>query len=60
MLEGANPSAEEGDEEGGGEGETQRILDIHDAFRLTKLESPPSKKAYQSEIKSQYKHWSFL
>jgi len=51
-LAGANPSAEGEDAEEGGEGETQRVLDIEDAFRLKKLEGKPSKKMFQTDIKS--------
>jgi hypothetical protein len=53
VLEGANPSAEGDDADEGGEGgETQRVLDIEDQFRLNKIEGKPSKKGFQSEIKS--------
>jgi len=52
VLEGANPSAEGDDADEGGEGgETQRVLDIEDQFRLNKIEGKPSKKGFQSEIK---------
>lgn len=51
VLEGANPSAEGEDEEGGGENDVQRVLDIEDQFRLVKIEGV-SKKAYTSELKS--------
>jgi len=54
VLEGANPSAEDGDEEGGGETEVVRVLDIEDQFRLNKIEGM-SKKAYQSEVKKYLK-----
>ena len=54
VLEGANPSAEGEDADDGGEaGETHRVLDIEDQFRLNKIESKPSKKVFQTEIKSQ-------
>lgn len=52
VLEGANPSAEGEDAEEGGEAEAVKVLDIEDQFRLNKLESKPSKKAFQGEIKS--------
>lgn len=55
VLEGANPSAEEGEDEAGGEVEVVRVLDIEDQFRLNKLESKPSKKAFQAEIKKYLK-----
>ena len=52
VLEGANPSAEGEDaDEGGDAGERKRVLDIEDQFRLNKIESKPSKKGFQSEIK---------
>lgn len=52
VLEGANPSAEGEDADDGGEGgESQRVLDIEDQFRLNKIESKPSKKGFQSDIK---------
>jgi len=54
VLDGANPSAEDGDEEGGGEAEVVRVLDIEDQFRLNKIEGM-SKKAYQSEVKKYLK-----
>lgn len=52
VLEGANASAEGEDAEDAEDGPSQRVLDIQDQFRLNKLESKPSKKAYTSEIKS--------
>ena len=54
VLEGANPSAEGEDADEGGDagGVDQRVLDIEDQFRLNKIESKPSKKAFQGEIKS--------
>lgn len=54
VLEGANPSAEGEDADDGGEGDSQRVLDIEDQFRLNKIESKPSKKAFQGEIKSEW------
>lgn len=52
QLEGANASAEGEDADEGGEGESQRVLDIVRDFRLNAIEAKPSKKAYMSEIKS--------
>lgn len=53
VLEGANPSAEGEDEEGGDEGgDNQPVLDLADSFRWSKLEGGMSKKSYQSELKS--------
>jgi len=51
VLDGANPSAEGEDAEGEDGGEVKRVLDIEDQFRLNKIESKPSKKAFQAEIK---------
>jgi hypothetical protein len=52
VLEGANPSAEGEDADDGGDtGEGKRVLDIEDQFRLNRIESKPSKKVFQSEIK---------
>ena len=56
VLEGANPSAEGEDADEGGEGgESQRVLDIVDQFRLNSV-PPPSKKGYQTHLKSQSKY----
>ena len=53
-LEGANPSAEGEDVDDGGEGgDSKRMLDIEDQFRLNKIEGKPSKKVFQSEIKGE-------
>lgn len=52
VLEGANPSAEGEDADEGGEGETTRVLDIVDQFRLNAIEAKPSKKGFTSDIKS--------
>lgn len=56
VLEGANPSAEGEDADDGGDGESQRVLDIEDQFRLNKIEGKPSKKVYQAEIKKFFKN----
>ncbi|KAL5333268.1 Mss4-like protein [Aspergillus crustosus] len=57
-LEGANPSAEDGDEEGG-EGEETMVHDIEDQFRLVWLKPEeglkPSKDAFKSHLKSYMK-----
>jgi len=55
VLEGANPSAEGEDADEGGDSETVQVLDIEDQFRLNKIESKPSKKAFQGEIKTYVK-----
>ena len=56
-LEGANPSAEGGDDEGG-EGEAVMVHDIEDQFRLVWLKTEeglkPSKDAFKSHLKSMY------
>ncbi|CAL5867059.1 uncharacterized protein PFLUO_LOCUS1271 [Penicillium psychrofluorescens] len=57
-LEGANPSAEGGDDEGG-EGETKMVHDIEDQFRLVWLKTEeglkPSKEAFKGHLKSYVK-----
>lgn len=57
QLEGANPSAEEGGDEGG-EGESVMVHDIEDQFRLIWLKSEegmkPSKEAFKSHLKSMF------
>lgn len=57
-LEGANPSAEGGDEEGG-EGEKIMVHDIEDQFRLVWLKTEeglkPSKDAFKSHLKNYMK-----
>lgn len=57
QLEGANPSAEEG-EDAGGEGESVMVHDIEDQFRLVWLKTEeglkPSKDAYKSHLKSMF------
>jgi hypothetical protein len=54
-LEGANPSAEDAEEEGG-EGEAVMVHDIEDQFRLVWLKPEeglkPSKEDYKSHLKS--------
>lgn len=54
-LEGANPSAEEGGDDGG-EGEAVMIHDIEDQFRLVWLKTEeglkPSKDAFKAHLKS--------
>ena len=56
QLEGANPSAEEGNEGGGDEGEQVMVHDIEDQFRLVWLKPEeglkPSKDAFKSHLKS--------
>lgn len=52
VLEGANPSAEGGDdEEGGDSGQSQQKLDIEDEFRLNKLEGGMDKKTLTNDLK---------
>ncbi|KAE8355964.1 Mss4-like protein [Aspergillus coremiiformis] len=57
-LEGANPSAEGGDEDGG-EGEKVMVHDIEDQFRLVWLKTEeglkPSKDAFKSHLKNYMK-----
>ncbi|KAF7589232.1 hypothetical protein BBP40_004574 [Aspergillus hancockii] len=57
-LEGANPSAEGGDDEGG-EGESVMVHDIEDQFRLVWLKAEeglkPSKDAFKSHLKTYMK-----
>ncbi|PYI32572.1 TCTP family protein [Aspergillus indologenus CBS 114.80] len=59
QLEGANPSAEGGDEDEGGEGEKVMVHDIEDQFRLVWLKTEeglkPSKDAFKSHLKSYMK-----
>ncbi|KAL2000709.1 hypothetical protein VTN02DRAFT_2743 [Thermoascus thermophilus] len=60
VLEGANPSAEGEDEDGGqGEGETKLVYDIEDQFRLVWLKEEegmkPSKDAFKAHLKSYVK-----
>ncbi|KAJ5157968.1 uncharacterized protein N7500_007619 [Penicillium coprophilum] len=54
QLEGANPSAEDAEEEGG-EGEATMVHDIEDQFRLVWLKAEdgakPSKEDYKSHLK---------
>lgn len=58
QLEGANPSAEGGDEDEGGEGEKVMVHDIEDQFRLVWLKTEeglkPSKDAFKSHLKSMF------
>ncbi|KAJ5578773.1 uncharacterized protein N7459_007737 [Penicillium hispanicum] len=58
-LEGANPSAEGGDGDDGGEGEAVMVHDIEDQFRLVWLKTEeglkPSKDAFKSHLKSYVK-----
>ncbi|CAI7630979.1 unnamed protein product [Penicillium glandicola] len=58
QLEGANPSAEDAEEEGG-EGEATMVHDIEDQFRLVWLKiedgAKPSKESYKAHIKSYLK-----
>ncbi|KAL4891597.1 Mss4-like protein [Aspergillus ambiguus] len=58
QLEGANPSAEGGEEEGG-EGEKVMVHDIEDQFRLVWLKTEegmkPSKDAFKSHLKTYMK-----
>lgn len=57
QLEGANPSAEEGGDEGG-EGEAVMVHDIEDQFRLVWLKPEeglkPSKDAFKAHLKGSY------
>ncbi|KAJ5676492.1 Translationally-controlled tumor protein [Penicillium sp. IBT 18751x] len=57
-LEGANPSAEDGEEEGG-EGEAVMVHDIEDQFRLVWLKQEeglkPSKDGFKSHLKTYLK-----
>lgn len=50
-LAGANPSAEGEDADEGDEGESKRVLDLVDQFRLNEI-AKPSKKMFTSDIKS--------
>jgi hypothetical protein len=58
-LEGANPSAEEGDEEGGAEGGEVMVHDIEDQFRLVWLKTEdgakPPKDAFKAHLKTYMK-----
>ncbi|KAL4960253.1 translationally-controlled tumor protein [Aspergillus stella-maris] len=58
QLEGANPSAEDADEEGG-EGEKVMVHDIEDQFRLVWLKTEeglkPSKDAFKGHLKTYMK-----
>jgi hypothetical protein len=58
-LEGANPSAEAGDDDGGdAEGVQTMVHDIEDQFRLVWLKQEegmkPSKDAFKGHLKSKY------
>ncbi|KAJ5552016.1 Translationally controlled tumor protein [Penicillium sp. DV-2018c] len=59
QLEGANPSAEEGGDDEGGDGEAVMVHDIEDQFRLQWLKvedgAKPSKESYKEHIKSYIK-----
>ncbi|PWY89929.1 TCTP family protein [Aspergillus heteromorphus CBS 117.55] len=59
VLEGANPSAEGGDEDAGGEGEAVMVHDIEDQFRLNWLKTEeglkPSKDAFKGHLKTYMK-----
>lgn len=56
QLEGANPSAEDADDNDGGEGEAVMVHDIEDQFRLVWLKTEeglkPSKDAFKAHLKS--------
>lgn len=54
QLEGANPSAEEGGDDEGGDETSERKIDIVHQFRLNHMEAKPSKKAAGAELKSMY------
>ncbi|RHZ53244.1 translationally-controlled tumor protein [Aspergillus thermomutatus] len=58
-LEGANPSAEGGDEDAGGEGEEVMVHDIEDQFRLVWLKTEegmkPSKEHFKTHLKTYMK-----
>lgn len=57
-LEGANPSAEEGGDDAGGDDEAVMVHDIEDQFRLVWLKvedgAKPSKDAFKSHLKGIY------
>ncbi|PYH94843.1 TCTP family protein [Aspergillus ellipticus CBS 707.79] len=59
VLEGANPSAEDGDDDAGGEGEAVMVHDIEDQFRMNWLKTEeglkPSKDAFKSHLKTYMK-----
>ncbi|KAJ5901502.1 hypothetical protein N7495_002030 [Penicillium taxi] len=59
QLEGANPSAEDGDADDGGEGESTMVHDIEDQFRLVWLKEDeglkPSKDGFKSHLKGYVK-----
>lgn len=59
QLEGANPSAEGGDDDNGGEGEAVMVHDIEDQFRLVWLKTEeglkPSKDAFKGHLKNYMK-----
>ncbi|KAJ5162099.1 hypothetical protein N7492_007491 [Penicillium capsulatum] len=59
QLEGANPSAEGGGDDDGGEGEAVMVHDIEDQFRLVWLKvedgAKPSKEAFKGHMKSYVK-----
>ncbi|CAG8108850.1 unnamed protein product [Penicillium salamii] len=57
QLEGANPSAEDVEESGGGETEMEMVHDIEDQFRLNWLkdEFRPSKEAFKAGLKAYLK-----
>lgn len=63
QLEGANPSAEDGDDDEGGEGEATMVHDIEDQFRLVWLKAEegakPSKEDYKSHLKSMLRSFVF-
>lgn len=63
QLEGANPSAEDAEDEGG-EGEATMVHDIEDQFRLVWLKvedgAKPSKESYKAHIKCMLALWFSL
>lgn len=63
-LEGANPSAEGGDDDEGGEGTQVMVHDIEDQFRLVWLKTEegmkPSKDAYKAHLKCTFDSFFFI
>ncbi len=52
VIDGANPSAEGEDADEGGEGgDSKKVLDIEDQFRLNKIEGGMDKKTFTGDLK---------
>ena len=52
VIDGANPSAEGEDADEGGEGgDSKKVLDIEDQFRLNKIEGGMDKKPFTGDLK---------